>query len=311
MTTNWRDFERLVASIEETLAPKGAVVKSPDRIRDLVTGRLREVDASIRFDVGSTPILITIECRKRKGIQDDTWIEQLATKRAKIGAAKTIAVSATGFSDSASKTAQLHGIELRRLEDRIGEEIVQKFLSGFRFSLIVTDYTTQTIAFELEDGTPLGPDGFGEDLSEALRRDGVSAVIATEVATGRVLTIDGILRRADDRDIPEDGTTITKHALVTLSPRAFTVSTKGGPRTLRRIEIVADFTRRVVPAPATSLYEYATPDRPIRRTIEAVAKISENDGMRLFVDIESPTLDRGASGAAFRPMSGPAGTGTP
>ena len=103
---DWREFERLVARIERDLAPRGAVVRSPDRVPDLVTGSLREVDASIRFTVGSAPILITIECRRRAAVQDDTWIEQLAAKKEKVGAAKTIAVSASGFSEPASARIQ-------------------------------------------------------------------------------------------------------------------------------------------------------------------------------------------------------------
>lgn len=48
----WRRFEKLVARIERVLAPKGAIVKSPDKIEDILTGSLREVDASIRMKVG-------------------------------------------------------------------------------------------------------------------------------------------------------------------------------------------------------------------------------------------------------------------
>jgi hypothetical protein len=114
-TKDWREFERLVSRIEEAAATHGAVVKSPDRIRDLTTGQLREVDASIRQKIGSAEILVTIECRQRSRIEDDTWIEQLATKRQKIGAARTIAVSSKGFSDSAIKSADQFGIDLRTL----------------------------------------------------------------------------------------------------------------------------------------------------------------------------------------------------
>lgn len=89
----WKQFERLVARIEAALVPKGAVVRSPDRIPDLHTGSMREVDGSIRFKVGSASILITLESRRRAAVQDVTWIEQLATKRENIGADKTIAVS--------------------------------------------------------------------------------------------------------------------------------------------------------------------------------------------------------------------------
>jgi hypothetical protein len=291
MPTNWREFEQLVARIEETLVPKGAKVKSPDHVRDLVTGRLREVDASIRFDLGSTPVLITVECRKRKAVQDDTWIEQLATKRDKIGAARTIAVSARGFTDSAKKTARQVGIELRTLEDRIGEEIVQTFLSGFKISILTTECTTRTIAFELDDGTVLPTADLGDDLVAALKGDSLATVVATEASTGLGLTVDSILKRVDTRDVPQDATVRT-NVQIALEHHTFTVSTKQGPRFLKRIEVVADFTNRVVPAPATSLYEYATIDKPIKRIIEAVAKFSPTEGVSLLADIESSALDR-------------------
>jgi hypothetical protein len=219
MPTGWRKFGELVAHIEQTLAGTAAVVKSPDHVPDLVTGDLREVDASIRLTAGSTPVLITVECRKRRKKQDVRWIEELATKRASIGAAKTIAVSATGFSAAATDAARRHGIELRTLEDRIGEEIVQQFLSGFHITLIVTEVTTCTIAFELEDGTLLPTTDLGDDLAAALQRDGTAAVVATEVATGRGLTVDHILRRADDHELPADGSPITKQVQVEFRPQ--------------------------------------------------------------------------------------------
>lgn len=124
----WREFEKLVARIEAEAAPRGAVVKSPDRIRDMVTRRMREVDASIRFQAGTVPILVTIECRKRSRRADDVWIEQLATKRQRLGAAKTIAVSASGFSKTAVASALQCGIELRQLSEIRPDEIGEWFL---------------------------------------------------------------------------------------------------------------------------------------------------------------------------------------
>ena len=126
---DWRRFEEFVSRIEEAAAGHDAVVKSPDRIRDLTTGRLREVDASIRQRIGTTEILVTIECRKRGRTQDDTWIEQLATKRQKIGAARTIAVSSTGFTASAIATAVHFGIELRTISEVSPSDMDGWFLS--------------------------------------------------------------------------------------------------------------------------------------------------------------------------------------
>lgn len=113
----WREFERLIARIETDARDSGVIVTSPDHIRCTLTGASREVDASIRQVVDGASRLITIECRKRRGRQDVTWIEQLATKRQSIGADKTIAVSASGFSAAAHKVAAAHQIELKATRD--------------------------------------------------------------------------------------------------------------------------------------------------------------------------------------------------
>lgn len=126
---SWRELEKLVAVIEGAMLPTGATVKSPDRILDKVSGSLREVDASIRYKVGTTPILITVECRDRTSVQDATWIEQLATKRSSIGANQTIAVATQGFSKPAQRTAKAFGIELRTVSE-IDATIVQGWLSA-------------------------------------------------------------------------------------------------------------------------------------------------------------------------------------
>jgi hypothetical protein len=123
--TTWREFEKLVARIEADAGPLGLTVVSLDRIRCKITGRLREVDASVRMKLGTTGILVTIECRRRTGKQDVTWIEQLAAKKQSLGAARTIAVSSTGFSAEAVNAAHYHGIDLRQLSDVSAEDINQ------------------------------------------------------------------------------------------------------------------------------------------------------------------------------------------
>lgn len=145
----WREFEQLVSLIERQLALKEAVIKSPDRIKDRVTGRLREVDASIRYQIGSVPILITIECRDRSRVSDDTWIEQIASKRGKIGANQTIAVSRTGFSESAKLSAKNYGIELRTITEITGS-VVDTWVDKIAISKINT--SDQVVRFEIEYG---------------------------------------------------------------------------------------------------------------------------------------------------------------
>ena len=120
----WREFEKLASRIEQTIAGENVTVKSPDFIDCLTTGTRREVDVSIRTRVGSAEILVTVECRDRVDVQDVTWIEQLIAKRKNIGAAKTIAVAASGFSKEAALIARENGIDLRIL-DEINEEDIK------------------------------------------------------------------------------------------------------------------------------------------------------------------------------------------
>lgn len=124
----WRLFEQLVAQIEAVLCPKGAIVNSPDKIPDKITGELREVDVSIRFKVGSADILIIIECRERSKKQDILWIEQLATKQRNVGASKAIAVTSKGISETALKKAKFYDIDIRKLQN-IKEDTILEWLN--------------------------------------------------------------------------------------------------------------------------------------------------------------------------------------
>lgn len=131
MARKGRDLEKLIANLEQSLAPKGAIINSPDFFEDIETGGQREVDVSIRYTVGSVPIIITVECRDRKSTDDCTWIEQLAQKQRSICVSRTVAVSSSGFSKPALNKAVKLGIEtrtLKKLKPNDFEEILNKIL---------------------------------------------------------------------------------------------------------------------------------------------------------------------------------------
>lgn len=125
MSNDGKDIERLIALLERSLSPKGVQIEvnSPDRIAGKTSGSLREVDVSLRSQVGSTEILIVLECRDHNTPQDVTWIEQLVGKRREIGADKIVAVSSSGFTSGATNYAVNNGIELRTIEEVNPEEI--------------------------------------------------------------------------------------------------------------------------------------------------------------------------------------------
>ena len=72
MPRKGRDLEKLVALLEKNLGPKGVSVKSPDYIDGCKSKSKREVDVSLRSCIGSSEILIIVECRNRKETEDVT-----------------------------------------------------------------------------------------------------------------------------------------------------------------------------------------------------------------------------------------------
>lgn len=123
MSRKGRELERLVSILEKGLASEDIVIKSPDYIIDTVTNDKREVDISIRQNIGTTEILTIVECRDRIATEDVTWIEQLVTKVKDIEASRVIAASSSRFSKGAKSKAQHYGIELRTIDEISNENL--------------------------------------------------------------------------------------------------------------------------------------------------------------------------------------------
>ena len=126
-----REFEKLVAKVERTLAGQNAVITSPDRIQDKDSHihQLREIDVSIRMKVGSAPVLVMVECRKRGRRQDVDWVEQVIAKRDGVGADKAIMVPSHGLTALAREKAAAHGIVVTRF-DRITVDDIKSWFQA-------------------------------------------------------------------------------------------------------------------------------------------------------------------------------------
>jgi hypothetical protein len=111
-----RDLEVLVANLEKHLGDTGIQVTSPEYIVGRRSGSRREVDVALRAKIGSSLVLVIVECRDRDATEDVTWVEQLAGKREDVGADKAVAVSAAGFTTGARNAAATCGIPLRTLQ---------------------------------------------------------------------------------------------------------------------------------------------------------------------------------------------------
>ena len=120
-----RALEELVARLEAAAAGGKAEVKSPEFFTGRDSESRREVDVTVRSNVGNTPVLVMFECRDRSKTNDVRWMDEIAGKRDDIGADVAVAVAAGGgFSEGGKKAAAARRIDLRTVEDITVEDVV-------------------------------------------------------------------------------------------------------------------------------------------------------------------------------------------
>jgi hypothetical protein len=312
-----REFELLASRIESALAPAGAKVKSPDRIRDKFTGQYREVDASIRYTVGSCELLITIECRDRSRIQDVTWIEQLATKRAHIGADRTIAVSSTDFTAAAAKAAAAHNISIRRIADLTDDEIhslthpIEVTVGTINLMLgrMAVTYVGETmVPLELDHSSrnlfcarawdaPIfhcrdtqGPVSLHHLIAQSKPQQHNSGSSEQPPAT---LPSSAVLFGTDPlsshfEDVPLDGSSVTRCFTIQMKDEEVFVSTTLGLHQVREVsfEVIAKRQTQMVPVSRVALY--SDEHRIVGRFTEHELQLGGGRSLRVF---SHPTPD--------------------
>jgi hypothetical protein len=117
---SYRTLERQIARIHRLLEAMDAVVTWNDRIPDPDNPKQeRQIDISIR----RRERLTLVECRAWKTPQDVSWVEELAGRRRSLNADTIIAVSSSGFTETARLKAQRLGVVLRDFESLSPEEV--------------------------------------------------------------------------------------------------------------------------------------------------------------------------------------------
>jgi len=112
----WKKFEKLVSQIQESLAPSAQVVLN-EKVLGKITQTNRQVDISVKQNIGHYKIFIVIECKDYKDPVDINIIEGFVEKLKDLEANKGVIVSASGFTETAKKKAEAAGIEIYRLVD--------------------------------------------------------------------------------------------------------------------------------------------------------------------------------------------------
>ncbi len=330
MTEESRQFETLIARVEGALAAKGAVIRSPDRIPDKITGQLREVDASIRHQIGSVPVLITIKCRKRAEVQDSTWIEQLITKKRDIGASHTIAIASAGLSRPALEKAAAHGIDVRRITEITDEEI-SSWLGRVRILSTAGTYKGLDLRIDLHHEGGGAKPGLVDDSIRRYRTERLKAAIFTHRASGSRWSILDFLRhialvgqqgkRANPfaetirvppgaafsihhdpagislfEDVPVDGGVVRKTRWFEFPPGQFCVETTQGLIDVKKVEVDLDLSLKREQVLASRSFVYTDAKEPIAAFAETEVLFGEaGSESRVTVSCHHKLREEGAS----------------
>lgn len=308
----WRDFELLVARIERLAAEHGAIVQSPDRLFDILTGGDREVDASIRQTVGSVKVLITVECRKRLEVQDVTWIEQLATKRRSVGAAYTIAVSSSGFTKQAAALAARDNILLRSLSTLTDSDIERLLVPIIR---VVPHFDILGVRFYLADSSTCGIRDLHPDLVNAIEQTGAFAKILQHASSTATFSLDELFRISTEPtrtrlydNIPENEKR-TKIVECVVSDGDLRIRTAAGVRDLTAVhlKVLLYQVRETVPPKIAVNYRIDGGGGAIRHAQYIIPDIDPSrDAVRLSMQVsddEVPAIavELGTDATGFRP----------
>lgn len=293
---DWKQFEQLVARIEKDASPLGLTVVSPDKILCRITGRKREVDASVRSRIGTADVLITIECRKRHPKQDVTWIEQLAAKRDAIGASCTIAVSSSGFTPSAEAVAHHFGIQLRRLSEVSAAEINSVMQIAFvLFPHKRVALARAAVRFARTEGWNMpDPKSIDMVLPESTELD---SPLFKNVETNATWSLNDLWHQLQEATNPfaeiEKGQAPVIKTACFPSPGNVTIETAEGPKILGDVllsvalwleveQIDLDNARKV---------EYTSPQGEALQRIEFVSKDSDSSDWRISLQMPKDGTD--------------------
>lgn len=124
MPRKGRGLELVLEKLHKIIDKDAYDIQSPMYVKDVDTGKQRELDVGIRKkNADNEDVLIAIDCRDRKGVQDVRWVEELMGKKVSVGANVYYVITSSSFTHEAQLKALARGIILRRVEHLSPEEI--------------------------------------------------------------------------------------------------------------------------------------------------------------------------------------------
>lgn len=127
MPKRTNEFQTFILKIYQQMSSKNDKVTESAMIRERGDGTPREIDILVESRIFGVNIKIAIECRGRKNKDDIEWIDGLIGKYRDLGINRIVAVSNSGFSQSALKKAADNNIDTLTLKEALATDWPMQF----------------------------------------------------------------------------------------------------------------------------------------------------------------------------------------
>jgi hypothetical protein len=271
MPRQGRALEQLVARLETILGSTNVLVQSPEYIVGRKTETRREVDVTLRTKIGSSELLVIIECRDRKAKQDTRWIEEVASKREDVGANKAVAVCPAGFTQGAVRLAEAEQIDLRTVVSVTGPEVFA-WLGFLTVSRRHWNMDYGMIRFRSAKGRHLEVEPELEDARRNLPNPAHIPVLMRR-ADGMPMSVHDLWKSLEKDEVfrglePDKPHEITHAIDLSGDPPPYQIRAADGLVDLLGLEVSGVFNYTVQELPISHLIEYADGAGTLLRTAE-------------------------------------------
>jgi len=144
-----KDFEDLVTWIQKSVHERANIIPN-ERVRDIHTNSLRQIDISIRLSDGPTNFFAIVEVRDHKKSINVRYIEEINTKKQSVGANAAFIVSRSGFTKSALQKAKHLGIQTLTYKEALKSDW-SGWIKCDYFYVLENKYEINSINFLIDD----------------------------------------------------------------------------------------------------------------------------------------------------------------
>jgi hypothetical protein len=162
--TDWKELEKIVARIQQDIAPD-AKVTHDDKVLGK-SGRLRQLDVTLRQKLGVTPIFVVIECKRYSRLVSIEKVEQFAKKLQDVGASRGVMVSNAGFDAGARAIALQNDVLLhtyREAQEADWKRMIETVsVTVYDFDILNIKVSIKIEGIDTPVQTPIGARVFSE-----------------------------------------------------------------------------------------------------------------------------------------------------